>query len=73
MTYTVNTSVVTAKSLIWLKQTKDNSGLPLLPICAVSTVLPAIDQTTRVVGTSFTLNGLTSQTAVTCFEYWIVN
>jgi hypothetical protein len=73
LSYTVNTTAISAHSEIFFRQTKDNSGLPLPPTCAVSTVLPAIDQTTRVVGTSFTMNGLTSQASVTCFEYWIVN
>lgn len=71
-TYTVNTTVVTTNSQIFLQLRTDNSGLPSAPTCVALalTSVPAISA--RVPGTSFTFT-LPSTTGSTCFDYYIIN
>lgn len=70
-TYTVNSTVVTAGSVIILTQTTDNTGLSGSPACSATTAQPIL-QSARVAATSFTF-ALTSVAAVTCFYYWVIN
>jgi hypothetical protein len=69
-TYTVDTSAVTANSIIIVVQTKDNSGLPSSPTCGTTAATPI--QATSSAGTSFGIT-LTSIAQVTCFSYWVIN
>lgn len=69
-TYVVNTNVVTASSTILIQQTSDNSGLPSSPTCNATATNPM--QSARTAGTSFTFT-LTTNAAVTCYQYWIIN
>jgi hypothetical protein len=71
-TYTVNTTVVTAASRIFLFPMSFASNLPGSPTC----VAPAVTSTATIsavsAGTSFTLS-LPSTTGQTCWSYEIVN
>jgi hypothetical protein len=72
-TYQVNTSAITANSLIFINQITDNSGLPNTPTCGSTTVgLNPVLTLSRTAGTDFVLT-ITSVAQVTCFQYWIVN
>jgi len=68
-TYTVNTTQVTANSEILVQQTNDNSGIATAT-CNTGATAPI--QTSRVVGTSFTIS-LTSVASVTCIQYEVKN
>jgi hypothetical protein len=72
-TYQVNTSAITASSLVFIDQITDNSGLPNSPTCGSTTVgLSPVLTLSRTAGTDFVLT-ISSVAQVTCFEYWIVN
>jgi hypothetical protein len=69
-TYTVNTTNVTANSNIIIQQIADNSGIVSAPTCNATATNPMISA--RVPATSFTFT-LTTNAAVTCYAYWLVN
>lgn len=69
-TYTVNSSAVTATSVILLQQMTDNSSLPSTPTCGTTADNPL--ESARTAGTSFTFT-LTSVAQVGCYKYWIIN
>ena len=68
-TYTVDTNAVTAASQIIVQQTTDNTGISSAT-CDPGPIAPMV--TGRIAGTSFTIS-LNSVTAVTCFQYTIVD
>ncbi len=69
-TYTVNTTGITANSELFLQQVADNSGIPSSPTCNATATNPQI--ASRVAATSFTFS-LTTNAAITCYHYWLVN
>jgi hypothetical protein len=71
-TYTVNTTAVTANSVIILTPRTYTGNLPSAPTCVVPTITADPVVSAIVAGTSFTLTE-TSTTGQTCWNYWVVN
>lgn len=71
-TYTVNTTALNSASRIFLQPTTDNTGIPSAPTCADPALTAATAISSRVAGTSFTIQ-LTSNAGITCYNYWIIN
>ncbi len=72
VTYTVNTTAVTANSRIFLEDLTDNTGIPSAPTCTALASFGAAQVSTRSAGTSFTIS-LPSTAGTTCFNYLIIN
>lgn len=71
-TYTVNTTAVTANSVIILTPRTYTGNLPSSPTCVVPTITAEPVVSAISAGTSFTLTE-TSTTGQTCWNYWIIN
>lgn len=71
-TYTVNTSAVTANSVIVITPRTYTGNLPSTPTCVVPTITAEPVVSAISAGVSFTLTE-TSTTGQTCWNYWIVN
>lgn len=72
ISYTVNTTAVTANSRIFVQSITDNTGIPSSPGCSGLALSSFFGVSSRVAGTSFTLT-LPSTVGTSCVEYWIVN
>ena len=70
--YTVNTTVVTSTSRIFLQPTSDNTGIPSAPSCATLAVAGVNTVSSRSAGKSFSIN-ISPTKGTTCFYYWIVD
>jgi hypothetical protein len=71
-TYTVNTTAVTANSVILITPRTYTGDLPSTPTCVVPTITAEPVVSAIVAGTSFTIT-LTSTTGQTCWNYRIIN
>jgi hypothetical protein len=70
--YTVNTTAVTANSVVILFPRTNTGNLPGTPTCVVPAITAEPVQSAIAAGTSFTIT-IASTTGQTCWNYWVIN